>query len=309
MSFGDIKGHDRVISFLKSAIENNRVAHAYLFLGPQGIGKRLTAFGFAEALNGVKDAASHPDVFLVKPEKGKTEIGIDAVREVIRRSSLKPYEAKFKVFIIDGADSMTAEAANAFLKTLEEPPQDTVLVLIAQNANAILPTILSRLQVIRFFPIGTIEVKDILMKDYGMEAAEAEVLSRISSGRLGNALKLRDEDFFAKRARTIKDLVAGTFFDSDFEDFSGEEIKVFLDIALAWYRDILVAKTNGGEPQTLVNVDKKDSVLKEARRLGFDYLDRIIKGILLTNSYLENNANPKLAMSVLGLAMIENSEV
>ena len=318
MSFRDIKGQDRAVSFLKGSIKSNKVAHAYLFTGPGGIGKKLTAVKFAKALNclsrsGEKpcgacascrkiDSNNHPDVFLATPEKEGASIKIEKMRELIKSMALKPYEAAFKVFIIDDAGSMTEEAQNAILKTLEEPPKDSVLILIAADQDSLLPTIASRAQNVRFFPFDIESLKNILVNNYEMDASRAHILANITCGRLGEALRYNGEDFFNKRIRVIKGLVNRTFFDSDFEGLSKSDFKLYLDIMLTYFRDILVAKASS-DKTGLVNVDKAAEISAEAKQMKFDELDRVIKQLILTNSFLDRNVNMKLAMASLGLSL------
>ena len=316
MSFKDIKGQDRAVTFLKSSIENNRLSHAYIFLGPSGIGKALTALNFAKALNCQSasgdrpcdeciscrkiDNLNHPDLFLLKPDKKGSSIGIDDIRALIKDITLKPYEARKKVYIIDGADHMTQQASNALLKTLEEPQGDAILVLVAENLRALLPTIQSRVQVVRFFPLAPDEAKSILIETYKIDDTRAHILSRLSAGRIGEAVRYNDEGVFEERSGVIARLIDDTFFDSDFNGVSREDFKVDLDIMLTWYRDILMAKAGSANAETLVNVDKSDEILKESLRKSFKYLDNAIRQIIATTYFLEENANPKLAMGVLG---------
>ena len=329
MSFKDIKGQDKAISILRNAITDGKVSHAYIFWGPESVGKRLTAMNFAKALNCLGDETSrsgpvegcdrcvsckkidslnHPDVFLFAPEKDSSSIGIAKIRALIKDIGLKPYEARKKVYIIDGADEMTREASNAFLKTLEEPPSGSVLILIAKDLRDLLPTIASRAQGLKFYPLGIDEVKDILIKEYKADETLAQALAHLSGGRLGAALKYKDEDFLRKRSRIIDGLCNDTLFDSDFDGISRSDLRLYLDIMLTWYRDVMIAMCEGtGGESALVNIDRKDVILKEAKRAGFSYIDNMIKQIILTGSFLDINANPKLAMSVLGIAISENA--
>jgi len=185
MSFSSIIGHDRPVSILKRAIQNNAVAHAYLFSGEQGIGKRLTALAFAAALNcqaygpegacgacpscRMSAAGAHPDVRIVMPEshdeqllatlnskeaaKASDEIKIDQIRRAQESISLRPSEGRKKVLIVDSAEAMNDAAQNAFLKTLEEPPGDSLIILISAMPQSLLPTIRSRCQELKFQPL------------------------------------------------------------------------------------------------------------------------------------------------------------
>ena len=316
MLFRDIRGQDSAIEFLKNSIAKNKVSHAYIFVGPSGVGKRLTAVNFAKALNCLDakdgepcgvcaqcrkiDASNHPDVLIFYPEKEGSSLGVDKIRAVTKDIGLKPYEGRKKVYILDSADSMTQEAQNALLKTLEEPPSDSVIILITENINALFSTVRSRARRIRFFPLPGAEVRRILVDNYKVDNDRAEVLSRISSGEPARAIKYNDESFFEKRNRIIDALRNGTLPDSDLDGFSRPDLRLALDIMLTWYRDILIAKTGGGL-QTLINVDKSDLIQDEAMKAGFDELNSTISQIILTGSFLDQNINQKLAMGLLAI--------
>lgn len=327
MSFKDIKGQDRAIALLKTAAKDNRLGHAYIFWGPEGVGKKLAAINFAKLLNCLNvsfapdgaepcdecssckkiNSSNHPDVFLFSPDKEGASIGIDKIRFLIKDIGLKPYEARKKIYIIDNAEDLTREGANAFLKTLEEPPSDSVLILIITDLRNMLPTIISRAQAVKFYSLGIDEVRRILTSEHKLEKETAQVLAHLSSGRLGLALRYNDGDFLKKRSRIVDALSRNTFFDSDFDNINRRDLKAYLDIALSWYRDIMIAKAEGlNAGIDLVNIDRKTAIVEEAKRLEFSYIDNIIKQIISTESFLDINANPKLAMSALGLAALEN---
>ncbi len=318
MSFKDIKGQDGAIEALKSSIRNDKISHAYMFIGPSGVGKKLTALNFAKALNCLSpkdedscdtcaqckkiEAANHPDVLISSPAKENSSFGIDKIRAITKDIGLKPYEGRKKVYILESADSMTQEAQNALLKTLEEPLSESILILISESSGALFPTIRSRVQRVRFFPITVSEIGKILVDQYKLDYKKAEVLSRISSGELDRALKFNDEDFFRKRAHILDNLKSGAFPGPDFEGLSKPDIRMALDVMLTWYRDILVCKA-AGDRAALVNVDRADIIRGEAAELDLEALDKIINQIILTDSFLEQNANPKLAMGVLGMSI------
>ncbi|MBN2453154.1 MAG: DNA polymerase III subunit delta' [Candidatus Omnitrophica bacterium] len=312
MSFNDIRGQDNAIAFLRSSIAGGTVANAYLFYGLSGIGKKLTALNFAKSLNCANpdhgtscdtcpscrkiDSASHPDVRLVTPEKEGSSVRIGDIRPVIEDSGLKPYESAKKAYIIDEANQLTEEASNALLKTLEEPSPQTVFILIAESAAALLPTIRSRCQAVKFFPLGSVVVKGILMKDYGMNGLRAHIASSLACGSVKGALAFRDEKFFDKRARILDALELGTLSDWDFDRTAKTDLKAQLEIMLTWYRDLLVVKSGGSG---IMNIDREDAVFSRAGKTGFDKLHDAINRIVATQAYLENNANPKLAMAAL----------
>lgn len=316
VSFKDIKGQDRAIRSLKTALGSEKAAHAYLFFGPSGVGKKLAALEFARALNceaRTEDgscglcvpckkiaASNHPDVFIMKPEKDASSISIDQVRGLIRVLALKAYEGKRKVCIVEDAHLMKHEAQNALLKTLEEPPADSCLILLTHDIALLFPTIQSRCQGVKFFPLAADEVKSILIKEHKTDGARAHVVSRLSSGSLGEAIRLKDDAFFTKRSRIVKSLAAGTFFDSDFDGASKSDIRAYLNILLTWYRDVLIAKAgDDAGMSSIINIDEKESILAEARRMEFDELEAMIERIISTGVFLDQNANPKLAMAAL----------
>jgi DNA polymerase-3 subunit delta' len=238
----------------------------------------------------------------LKPEKEGAAIGIDDVRALIKDAGLKPYEGRKKVYIIDDASNMREDASSALLKTLEEPPSDLILILIADNMERLLSTIVSRSQVVRFFALRIDEVKDVLSAGYGLDQTKANILSHMSSGRLGEALKYNSAEFFIKRDSVIEALEKKIFFESDFDKLSKADLKIYLDILLTWYRDVLIAKSAGAGGAEIVNIDKKEAVFSEAAKAEYDGLDRMIRQIILTYSFLEQNVNPKLAMAALGIS-------
>lgn len=321
MSFKDIKGEASAIAFLKNAVSSGRVASAYIFLGPSGCGKKLTAMNFAKLLNCsapvegepcekcafcIKiNSLTHPDVLVLEKEAKKAEFGIDVVLEAIKSVSLKPYEARKKVYILDDADLMSEEAQNAVLKTLEEPPQDAVLILIVEDIQIIPATIRSRSQIVKFFPVPAADIEKILRDDHSVEAKDAQVLARLSLGSIGRALRNSKAGFLEKRSGVIDALRTRKIFDSDFEKMKRDDFDGYLDIMLSWYRDILVAKAFAGKSADILNIDRIGEVTREAKRLSFEYLDNAVNAIADAKEHLNRNANPKLTMGVLGIRLEE----
>lgn len=320
MSFKALKGQESAVSFLKRALKNNKLSHAYIFSGPDGVGKLLAALNFAKVLNCENqlmlepcdkcsscrkiDSLTHPDIYILRAEKKSGVIGIDEIRELIRNMSLKSFEARNRVCIIDGAQDMKREAANALLKTLEEPPADSILILITSNLEGLFTTIVSRSQIVKFFPLKRKEVEDILKNEYSMDAVKAYILSHLSGGRLGDALEFKNEDIFTWRSALINSVLQGLMAEVNFDEISKDSLRLQLDILLTWFRDILNTKI-GVENSMLVNIDKKDVITGEAKLMSFDYLEDVISDIVSTMSYLDQNANPKLAMSVLAMKINE----
>ena len=317
MSFGDIKGQDRAVTFLKNAASSGRVSHAYIFLGPSGVGKKLAALNFAKALNCLSEArmrpcdecascrkadnGNHPDIMLLKPEKGAASFKIEKIRELINQTALKAYEGRRKVYIIDEASSLTREAISALLKTLEEPASDSTLIMLFEDLRYVPRTILSRSQVIRFFPMRFGEIRDYLVKERKLDAAKAELMARVSGGRIGDALGFDDESILSKREKLLAAMARQDIFSVDFDEMSKEELRVSLDTMLSWYGDLLAAKVSAGGEAFLFNADRKDVIRKVSAEMDADAISRAIEDIIKAGSYIDDNANAKLVMGVLGL--------
>jgi DNA polymerase-3 subunit delta' len=194
----EIYGQDRAVGFLIETLIKGEVPHALIFTGPRGVGKYSTALLFAAALfcpAGRPDACPschkvargvHPDLHLVEAEG--TQILIDQIRELEGDLSIKPKESARKVVIIDEAETMNQDAANAFLKTLEEPPPETYIILVVESREALLPTVASRCHEVRFSAMGKKDIEDFLVEREGLQREEAEKIARLSGGIFGRAL-------------------------------------------------------------------------------------------------------------------------
>jgi DNA polymerase-3 subunit delta' len=176
------------------------------------------------------------------------------------------------------------------------------MILLSENMGCLLPTIISRAQMVRFFPLRAVEAKNMLMRDYKLDPAKAHILSYISSGSIGEAIRLMDSGFFDKRARIVKSMIAKTSVDSELESSPKSDLDVYLNIALTYYRDMMVVKS-GSSSAALINIDKKEDIINAAKRMKFDEIDEVIKQIILTGSYLDQNVNPKLAIASIGLSL------
>lgn len=220
MKFSEIVGQEVAVNILKQSIENKRSHHAYLFVGPEGVGKRTTAIAFAKGLNCRSshsdgcdlcdscrkiEKGTHPDVELIGTREGGLTISIDQVRKLQRRVSYKPLEGRWKVYIIDDAASATEEAANCLLKTLEEPPPQVILILITENIYRLLSTVRSRCQLILFRQIPRTLIEKLLKDRYKVAPEEARSLAWLSSGSIGRALYYleREPPEFAERLQEI----------------------------------------------------------------------------------------------------------
>ncbi|MDP3013259.1 MAG: DNA polymerase III subunit delta' [Candidatus Subteraquimicrobiales bacterium] len=213
--WGKIVGQEEAAKKLKTVLENASFSHAYLFFGPEGVGKRMVAEAFAMALNCPQrgcgscsscekiEVGSHPDVYFVEPEGNF--ITVEQIRKVRQQATLKPLEGDVRVYVIDEADKMTSEAANALLKVLEEPPPDLVFVLITANLQSMLTTIVSRCQMIPFSVISITDIVRWLTEKFGISQERAELATRLSGGVLGKAIAHATEEWrFKRRAFVLK---------------------------------------------------------------------------------------------------------
>ncbi|MFH0739261.1 MAG: DNA polymerase III subunit delta' [Candidatus Omnitrophota bacterium] len=305
MPFKDIKGQARAIEILENSLQHSAIAGAYLFVGEEGIGKYLTAVNFAKAINCLSEdyrscdsclsclkieKKQHPDVHFIEPQESEA-IKIEYMRDLKKEIFFKPYEARKKVFVINNAHNLTAEAANALLKVLEEPPKDSLIILITAKQNLLFKTIVSRCQIIKFSPLARHELEETLNKDYRLDSSRAHFLAYFSEGRLGCALKMKERDIL-KDKNTIIDEFEKMTLDKK------EDIRVCLNILASWFRDIYLVKA-GLTPAQIINLDRKDELLKLVSRYSWPDLDAIFDTISDSLSYLEHNINTKLLLSNL----------
>ncbi len=288
MFFTSIIGHEFQKQALRRAALENRVSHAYLFFGPDGVGKKLVAIEFARILNCIHlndritgkkletdpcDCISckkikkgiHPDVFIIE-YGGVKDIKVDQIREEVEdRLYFKPFEGRFKVAIVDEAHRMNLNAQNAFLKTLEEPPRDSVIILITSQPQVLLPTIRSRCQSFEFKPLSQDAIVEEIIKRKKLSRDEAILVARLSGRSLGKALSL-DEDLLSERKEIIMKLSSINpdsasqvlnFVESLPRGSTSQDVNKLMfifDIVLLWLRDVALIKI-GFSPDSLSNQD------------------------------------------------------
>lgn len=313
--WASIVGQDSAVALLQRVVAAHRIAHAYAFVGPQGVGRRLAALAFAQAClcaaggcgscSACRRVATghHPDCQMLTPTppkdnpRGAATLRIEQIRELEHWAALAPLEGPRKVFILDDAERMTLPTAQALLKTLEEPPPRTLLILIVANTGALPPTVLSRCQRVRFGPLDEAAAAAVLER-HGVDPAGTRLLVRLCQGQVGLALGADLGGLQARRAAALELLAAplprlAGCLDEASLDRAG--VAAYLEVYWFWYRDALCLAA-GGDPSLLVNGDRQDDLTALAKGAPFEALAHTLRGIKEAWLALEGNVNPRLAL-------------
>ncbi|SKA76813.1 DNA polymerase III, delta prime subunit [Caloramator quimbayensis] len=308
----EVLGQEYAKNAIKSMYDNNKMSHAFIIQGPDGIGKSIFADYIASMIlcRGSKKPCSectsckkiqsgiHPDYKIISSSKS---IGIDVIRKLIDDVNIKPYEGDKKVIVIKGADKITIEGQNALLKTLEEPLKDTTIIILLENINSILDTIISRCQVLRLGRVERDKIQEYLIKR-GVEYKKAKTAACLSDGILGNALKYLDDKYAALRMETLKtlrDIIRADevkILDSvDFFLSQKENIDSVFDIMLSILRDISVLKITKNE-DIVMNSDIYEILNEECKVLSIDRINKIINIINSARKNIDNYLNYQLTI-------------
>jgi DNA polymerase-3 subunit delta' len=317
MPFSDIIGHEKQLASLRWALEEDRLHHAYLFLGPEGVGKRTLALSLAKAIQCLErphdfcgecancvrtQNGNHPDVHGVAPLAEKREITIQQVRELEKDLSFRAFSGRKKIAIVDPAHLMNFYAQNALLKTLEEPPRDSLLILISTSVGGLLPTVLSRCLRLSFAHLPSEDVVDFLVSRKAMKREQAVLLAAMTMGSLGKALSSDMEDLVQKRKAWVEEIVALSQRDCKgwmalAERLAGdrEESLKFLDWVGGWFRDILIYRV-AGTGQVFSNIDMTRNITEQANTYSLEKIFFLLSEVSRTSARIRRNVNRRMAL-------------
>jgi DNA polymerase III, delta'' subunit len=325
--FEQIIGHESIKQHLQNAIMSHKVSHAYIFHGEEGMGKKELAVAFAKTLQceeaGILscdrcksciqvDSGNHPDIIWVTHEK--VSIGVDDIRlQVNADIQVKPYNSPYKIYIIDDADKLTEQAQNALLKTIEEPPEYAVILLLVSNISVILPTILSRCVVLNLKTIDKQVVKDFLMSKHQIPDYMAEVAAGFSGGNVGKAIKYASSEDFEQMKSNVLHILKYIDDMELYEVISGlkfltankNNIDDYIDLMIMWYRDVLMFKATK-DPDLLLYKDELSYINKQANTRSYEGIEKILKAMEKAKIRLKANVNFDIAIELMLLSIKES---
>jgi DNA polymerase III subunit delta' len=321
----DLIGHEWAVDMLKKHVINGTTRHAYLFSGPPGLGRHTLALRFAQALNcptpvsaGIpcgecRDcrqiaAMQHADLTIIQAKAEGGTLKVDQIREARRTLTLKPYQSKYRVSIFLRFQEANDNAANALLKTLEEAPSYAVLILTADNPEQLLPTIVSRCEVLRLRPLKIEEIQKAL-EHRGIEKSRAKLIAHISGGRFGYALRLvENDDLLEIREERLNELLtllpASRVEKFKYADQLSKDKDAMRQTILFWlsyWRDVMLRTAQAESP--LVNVDRNVEIEDLASRMDLSSSRRVVSGLEATLEKMDRNVNSRMLAEVLLLDM------
>lgn len=315
----NIFGHDWAVSQFQRAISNNRIRQAYLFVGLQSVGKTTLALTFAQALNCREENApcgncrtckliahaTHPDLNITQSEYVGASLKIDQIRELQRWLSLRPYEAQYKVVIIRRFHEAKPVVQDAILKTLEEPPKNAVIVLTSEYKDQLLPTIISRCQVMNLRPLSLEDTENALSTLADIDPKQIKLLARLSGGRLGWAIRVLNDDKELELRETAIQILEEALTSNRRQRFAladtmSKDKPLFLytlDIWISYWRDVLLLTSHSQTP--IVNIDRENALTHVAKQVAPETIQQVIETTQRTGKYLRQNVNNRLGIEVL----------
>lgn len=324
----NIVGHEWAVEVFEAAIRYERLGHAWLITGPSQVGKSTLALTFAQAINCTSETASpclqcrncqligsgkHPDVTTIAPEisaRGRASLKIEAMRNLQRKLQLAAYESRYKIAIVEDFEAASIGAANAFLKTLEEPPTNTILLLTASDADALLDTIKSRCRVVAVRPIATTTIESALVNRWQLERDDAKQLAHIANGRPGWAIEAIDNrdklsvrmDALSLLEQLVSESVIARFKHAITLAKSPESLGQLLNTWLTWWRDLLIlshatAETTSVNP--IINIDHLAQLQQLAQQWSREEIEDALRRTSDTIGHINRNVNMQLSLENL----------
>lgn len=327
-SFKDVVGHKDIINYIRNAVTENKVSHAYILNGERGSGKKMLANLFATTLLCEKqgpdpcnachschqaESGNHPDIIRVTHEKPNT-ISVDDIRRQVNEDiQIKPYQGPYKIYIIAEADLMTVQAQNALLKTIEEPPAYAVIFLLTENAEALLPTITSRCVMLKLRNIKDTLIRKYLMETMHVPDYKADMCTAFAQGNMGRAIMLASSDHFNEIREEAVQLLK-YINEMDISEVTKAikkintyklEINDYLDIIMIWYRDVLLYKATK-DMDKVVFKDQISYIQERAKKSSYEGIELILESLEKAKTRLKANVNFDLVMELLLLTIKEN---
>ncbi|MCV2287431.1 DNA polymerase III subunit delta' [Clostridioides difficile] len=308
MYFENIIGQDFAKKYLTNSIKKNKLNNAYMFEGMDGIGKKKFADELSKLLLDYENLENSPDYVLIKPDGNSIKIA--QIRNLQSDIVIRPHK-DYKIYIINNAEKMTVEAQNALLKTLEEPPNYAIIILVTNNKESLLETIKSRCDIIKFSPIPIEDLKRYLINT-GIEEERAQLLAIFSKGSIENALNLSQSSEFSMMREDIqqyiqimldKNIVEILNIPNNMEKYRGKIIAL-LDMMINYFRDIILLKENVNK-NMLINVDKLVFIQNMNGKISYSQLSKIIDIIEDAKSKIKSNCNFNISIQVMSLNIYE----
>lgn len=327
LRFASLLGHEKPKALLREAVAKNKMGHAYLFRGPDGVGKKRTALTLAAYINCKSPldgdscgrcttcrkyfSGNHPDLILVEPDGAAIKIG--QIRELKHQLTFPPLEAKVRVIVLEDIHTMRREAANSLLKTLEEPAPGNLLILTADLAGDVLPTILSRCQIISFGSLDHKDMAHVLMQENDMEESLAFTLAAVAEGSLGRAKLLWQEGLLSLRQEVVEGLLLGqqnpaetiaqVFRLSEKGAALKENASELLALIRLWYRDLVLVAA-GGPEASIANKDLALFLPAAAQLWSLRQLQQKLQRLDLAERQLLRNCSRTLVLETLFFDLI-----
>ena len=308
MYFENIIGQEFAKKYLTNSMRKNKINHAYMFEGIEGIGKKKFTGELSKILLNSENVDSSPDYINIYPDG--SSIKIAQIRKLQTDIIIKPHR-DYKIYIINDAEKMTIEAQNALLKTLEEPPGYAIMILITSNKEALLDTIKSRCEIIKFLPISLLDLKKYLIKN-GVDEQRAQLLATFSRGSIEKALELSESAEFAIMREDIqsyiqtildKNIIEILEIPNNMDKYKKEVISI-LDMMVNYFRDMMLLKEKV-DKSIIINSDKITFIQNMSKKITYSQVSKIIDIIEETKKKIKSNCNFNISIQVMALNIYE----